>query len=76
MENVDFSKFNKLRKGKNKRRGFFFTYKDIAKITGYTTGSLKTLASRGTFNPKKLESLVKFVMLCLLKKEAQQEKVS
>ncbi len=47
----------------NKRKKpFRFNYEDIAKLTGHSPDSLKTLVSRNKFNPYKLESLLKFVM--------------
>ncbi len=47
---------------KKKRKFFKFNYTDIAKLTGHTPASLKSLVSRGKFNPYNLESLLRFVI--------------
>jgi hypothetical protein len=63
-------------KKRRRKKPFAFDYDDIARITGHTPASLRTLASKGLFNPRKLRSLAQFIAHCILQSNAKQEKVA
>lgn len=47
-------------KGKRPHK-FTYTYQDIADLTHHTLSSIRAYASRKKFNPRSLESVVRFI---------------